>query len=115
RKGPFLMGTQTRNDQTGHAIDVMRKVLARFVSDGPTAKELSAAKKNLTGGFPLRIDSNRKIVQYLAMLGFYGLPLDYLDRFTDRIGAVTAGQIRSAFRRRVDPKRMVTVIVGGAG
>jgi zinc protease len=115
RKGPFLMGTQTRNDQTGHAVDVMRQVLTRFVGDGPTAKELSAAKKNLTGGFPLRIDSNSKIVQYIAMLGFYGLPLDYLDRFTDRIRAVTADQIRSAFRRRLDPKRMVTVIVGGAG
>jgi zinc protease len=76
--------------------------------------ELVAAKRNIIGGFPLRIDSNRKIVEYIAMIGFYGLPLDYLDRFNERVEAVTAEQIRDAFQRRVDPGRMVTVVVGGA-
>jgi zinc protease len=46
------------------------------------------------------------------MIGFYGLPLDYLDRFNDRISAVTAEGIRDAFQRRIDPARFATVIVG---
>ena len=79
---------------------------------GPTEKELTASKQNITGGFPLKIASNSKIVEYIAMLGFYDLPLDYLDTLVDKVNAVTREQIREAFQRRVHPDRMVTVVVG---
>ena len=69
-------------------------------------------KQNITGGFPLRIASNRNIVEYLAMIGFYGLPLDYLDRFVERVNSVTRAQIHDAFQRRLDLQRLVTVVVG---
>jgi zinc protease len=111
--GPFLMGLQTKNNQVEQAQKVMVDTLARFVAEGPTEAELTAAKKNLTGGFPLRIAENSDIVQYLAVIGFYGLPLDYLDRFTGRIEAITAEQIQDAFARRVHPGRLAIVIVGG--
>jgi len=90
-------------------------VLKEFVEKGPTPEELVAAKKNVTGGFPLRIDSNRKIAEYLTVIGFYNLPLTYIDDFIPRIEAVTAEQIRDAFRRRVHPEHMLTVVVGGGG
>ncbi len=112
RHGPYLMGLQTRNDQAEEALSVLQQTVARFVADGPTEEELRAAKANLVGGFPLRIDTNRKILGYLSMIGFYGLELDYLDRFTGRIEAVTLEQVRDAFQRRVQPQRMVTVVVG---
>jgi zinc protease len=48
------------------------------------------------------------------VIGFYRLPLDYLDTFPSRVEAVTAEQIRDAFRRRIDPERLVTVVVGAA-
>ncbi len=113
-RGPFILGLQTRNDQAGEALAVLRQVLDRFVAEGPTAEELEAAKRNITGSFPLRIDSNANILGYLAVIGFYGLPLDYLDTFNARVEAVTAEQIRDAFRRLVNPERLVTVTVGGA-
>jgi zinc protease len=113
KKGPFLLGLQTRNDQLDEALQVLRKTLQQFHDQGPTQAELEAAKKNITGGFALRIDSNSKIVQYLAVIGFYGLPLDYLETFNDKVMAVTREQIRDAFERRVHPDRMETVIVGG--
>ena len=46
------------------------------------------------------------------MIGFYDLPLDHLDKFVERINAVTVEQIRDAFQRRLDPQRFVTVVVG---
>jgi zinc protease len=113
--GPFLMGLQTRNDQADQAREVMIETLRRFVHEGPSEKELTAAKKNLTGGFPLRIASNSNIIGYLGVIGFYGLPLDYLDRFIERIEAVDAAQIRDAFARRVHPDRLAIVTVGGDG
>jgi zinc protease len=92
---------------------VARATLAEFVKHGPTAEELEDAKRNIVGGFPLRIDSNRKIHEYLALIGFYRLPLDYLEDFVRRVERVSAAEIRDAFRRHVDPARMVTVVVAG--
>lgn len=111
-RGPFLMGLQTKNEQAQKAREVLMETVRRFREDGPSAEELAAAIKNITGGFPLRIASNGKIVQYLAVIGFYGLPLDHLDTFSERVSAVTVEDIRDAFRRRVDPDRFATVIVG---
>jgi len=112
--GPFIVGLQTANHQRAEALAVTRRVLADFIRTGPTEAELAAARKNLAGGFPLRIDSNRKIAEYLTVIGFYRLPLNYLDDFIARVEAVTVEQVRDAFRRRVHPEHMVTVIVGGA-
>ncbi len=112
-RGPFVMGMQTQGSQAGEAIELLRDNLAAFVEDGPTAEEVEHAQKNITGGFPLRIDSNREIVQYLAMIGFYDLPLDYLDRFSGQVAAVDAADAREAFAGRIDPGRLVTVVVGG--
>ncbi len=112
--GPFTAGLQTRNDQAEEALEVLRLTLQDYIANGPTEKELTAAKKNISGGFALRVDSNSKIVENLAMIGFYDLPLDYLDTFISKVEAVDAEQVRDAFQRRLDPNHMATVIVGGS-
>ncbi len=113
--GPFVAGAQTRASGREEAVQVMRKTIAEFIAAGPTAAELTAAKKNISGGFPLRLDSNKKILDYLAMIAFYGLPLDYLDRFVEQVDAVTIEQIKDAFQRRLQPGRFVTVMAGPVG
>lgn len=111
--GPFGIGLQTQKAQTDQALALVRQVLARFVADGPTAAELKAAKDNLINGFPLRIDSNRKLLTNVANIGWYGLPLDYLDTWTAQIAKVSREQVRAAFQRHVRPDDLATVIVGG--
>ncbi|MCL5669118.1 MAG: insulinase family protein, partial [Gammaproteobacteria bacterium] len=111
--GPYTLGLQTRNDKAEEALQVLRDTLSTFVAKGPSGKELKAAKQNITGGFALRLDSNSKLLDYLALIGFYNLPLDYLDTYTKRVEQVTLAQIKDAFQRRIKPERMVTVIVGG--
>ncbi len=112
-KGPFVAGLQTRNDAAYQALAVLRDTIARFLAEGPTEKELEAAKKNITGGFVLRYDSNAKLAGYVAMIGFYGLPLDYLDRFPREVARVDRTAVVEAFRRHLDPGRFQTVLVGG--
>lgn len=110
--GAFQIGLQTRKDQADESLGLVRQTLRTFVDKGVTEKELRAAKQNIIGGFPLRIDSNRKIIDYLSVIGFYDLPLTYLDDFTARVGKVTTRQINDAFKRRIDPDSLATVIVG---
>ena len=111
-RGPFVIGLQTRKDQAGAALAVVRATLKDFLDQGPTAADLLRARQNLVGGFPLRIDSNRKILDYLAVIGFYHLPLSYLEDFVPSVEKVTLADIRAAFARRFDPARMVTVVIG---
>jgi zinc protease len=112
RAGPFVIGLQTKREQAGEALRVVNSTLREFVANGPTEDELVAAKRNIIGSFPLRIDSNRKIHEYLALIGFYRLPLSYLETFSANVERVTIAEIRAAFARHVDPDRMVTVVVG---
>ncbi|MDO8264708.1 MAG: pitrilysin family protein [Gallionella sp.] len=110
--GVFQIGLQTKKEQADEALQLVRKILADFISNGPNEKELLAAKQNIIGGFPLRIDGNRKILDYLSAIGFYDLPLTYLDDFTRKVEQVNVAQIRAAFARHIDPQAMATVIVG---
>lgn len=110
--GPFAISLQTRKDQAWEALDLAMATLERFVADGPTEAQLQAAKRYVIGGFALNIDSNADLVGYLAMVGFYQLPLDYLDRFPERIGEVKLSDVKDALRRRLTPSTMVTVVVG---
>ncbi len=109
--GPFQIGLQTKREQAQDALKVVDEVLTRFLAEGPTAQELAAAKKNLVDGQALRIDSNAKLLGYLSLIGFYGLPLDYLDQFPRKVAAVTRDAVKAAFQRHVKPENLITLIV----
>ncbi len=111
--GAYTVGLQTRPDQAAQAVQVAREVVRKFVAEGPTAAELKAAKDNLIGGFALRIDSNRKLLDNVANIAWNNLPLDYLDSWTQQVARVTVADIKAAFARKLQPERMVTVVVGG--
>jgi len=110
--GPFQIGLQTKAEQADQALKIVRETVDGFLKQGPTAAELKAAKDNLVGGFSLRIDSNKKLLENIAMIGFYGLPLDYLDTWTANVERVTAAQIREAFNRKLHTEQFSTIIVG---
>lgn len=112
KRGPFIMGMQTSNENSNEAMKVLKETLKTFIDKGPTEKELLHSKKNITGGFPLRIDSNSDISNYLAVIGFYNLPLSYLTDFNKKVEAVTLAQIKETVKRRIDTEKMLTVTVG---
>ena len=111
-KGPFTAGLQTKTDQADEAISVLLENIKNYIEQGPTEEELIAAKKNITGGYPLRIDSNSKILNYVVVIGYYKLPLDYLETFNNNVEAVTIESIKDAFKRRLSPDKLVLVKVG---
>jgi len=114
-EGLFQIGLQTRGDQAQAALAVVNDTLKTFLEHGPSEQELTEAKNNIVGGFPMRIDSNRKILEYLAMIGFYRLPLTYLEEFVPKVEQVSVAQVRAAFAKHLQADRLVTVVVGGGG
>ena len=112
KPGPFIANLQTRNDQTTQALQVMHDTLTDYINNGPTDAELQAAKKNIIGGFAMRFDTNKELANYVAMIGFYHLPLDYLDNFQQKIAQVTVASITRAFKQRVPVNQLQTITVG---
>ena len=110
--GPYVAGMQTQQSQADLAVDVMKKTISEFIEYGPTDEEMNAAKNNLINGFPLRIDSNRKILDNVASIAWNDLPLDTLDTWRAQLKAVTKEQVKAAFKAHLDMNRMVTVVVG---
>lgn len=113
-KGPFIIELQTRNSQANNAIQIVTKTIKEFVEIGPSDKELMAAKDNLTKGFILRLASNSAITSQLTNIGFYQLPLDYLDTYQRHINEVTNQQVKQVFKQVVRPDQLLTVTVGNA-
>ena len=110
--GAFTVGLETRPDQAQQALDLAHEVVTKFVADGPTEAELHAAKDFMVGGFALRIDSNRKLLDNVANIAWNHLPLNYLDTWTAEVEKLTTAEIRAAFQRKLQPQNMVTVMVG---
>ncbi len=112
--GAFTISLQTRADQADQALQLAREVLKTFVEQGPTEDELQAAKEHLTGSFPLMLDGNLKLLDNLSNIASYDLPLDYMDHWTADVQRLTVADIRAAFARKLQPERMVTVVLGAA-
>ncbi len=110
--GPFLISLQTRNQQAPFALKLTTKMLDDFVAKGPTNAELVAAKKSIIGSFPLRLSSNNTIANQVLKIGFYQLPLNYLDTYRDNVNAVSIPQIKNAFKKVIDTNKLVTIAVG---
>ena len=111
--GPFMIGLQTQNAKAPEALQVVESTLAKFLRDGPTDQELNAAKQNLVGGFALRLDTNRKLLDNLAQINYYDLPLDYLQRWTANVASVSKRDVQRAMNRVVKPQAISVVVVAG--
>lgn len=112
--GEFVIALSTRNEQADQALAVVQDTVRDFIAQGPSEAELTQAKQHIIGGFPLRLDSNLKLMGYVSMLGQYGLPDDWLNRYPERVAAVTLAQVRDAWKRRLSLPALNTVRVGPA-
>ncbi len=112
--GPFLINLQTRNDQADTALQVAQTTLRQFTADGPDSQTLEEARQNITGGFALDLAGNGKLANYLGLIAFYGLPLDYLQTFIGTMNGINLEQVKSAWQRHIRPDRQIVIIVGGS-
>ncbi len=110
--GPFEIVLQTRADQATDAEKVVRDVLTDMYTKGVSGQQLEAAKANLMGSFAQKMDSNRERVGLMSMVGYYGLPRDYLQVWTQKVESVKVADLKRVARRYLDPAGWNVVTVG---
>ena len=106
----MLGGTATRADRAGETVDLIEKEIHRFAENGPTAGELTEAKRYLNSAFVLNLDSSTKIAALLVQLELDGFGTDYFTRRTAMIEAVTLDDARRVAKRLLDKGLLVTVV-----
>jgi len=109
--GPFEIVMQTKNASVADAIARAREQVEGIRDQPVSDAELQEAKRYLTGSFPLRLDSNGKIADFIAQCWFYGLGLNYADVYIERVDAVTAADVQRVARDHLHPDRFIEVIV----
>ncbi|OQR34009.1 peptidase M16 [Pseudomonas sp. Bc-h] len=111
-QGPFMIGLQTRAELSENTLKLVTDITRDFLANGPTQKELDDAKRELAGSFPLSTASNSAIVGQLGAVGFYNLPLTYLEDFMTQSQSVTVEQIKAVMNKHLDADKLVIVTAG---
>ena len=110
--GLFEVGVQTKNRSANTVISEIVKQIEKISSVAVSDQELKDAQAYLTGSFPRRLDTNRKIADFLVAVEFYGLGLDYIEKYPQYIHAVTKEDVLGAAKKYLDAERYVLVVVG---
>ncbi|MBI4767706.1 MAG: insulinase family protein [Deltaproteobacteria bacterium] len=110
--GSFQIAVETKNQNSNQAISEILKELKKLIEKGVSPTELSEAKAYLTGSFPLRMDTNAKLVRLLSAIEIYGLGLDFPAKYKKLINEVTAEEILRVARTYLKPDHFLLVVVG---
>ncbi|MEA9977356.1 pitrilysin family protein [Pseudomonas sp. 10B1] len=111
-QGPFLIALQTRAELSENTLKLVQGIVRDFLATGPTQKELDDAKRELAGSFPLSTASNAEIVGQLGAIGFYDLPLTFLEDFMQKAQSTTVEQVKTAMNKHLSADKMVIVTAG---
>jgi zinc protease len=111
-RGSFELVMQTKNESAQDAIRVALDEIRRIRAEPVSVEDLSEAKDYLTGSFPLRFDTNRKVANFLVLAEFFGLGLDFRERYPDFIRGVTRDDVLRVARQYLNPEKLITVVVG---
>ena len=109
RAAVVLGGTATQADRTADALAVIEQEIKRMATDGPTADELAAAKSFLKGSYALNLDTSGKIAAQLTQIQIDNLGIDYMQRRSTLIDAVTIEDAKRVARRLYSGGLLVTV------
>jgi zinc protease len=108
----MAIGGSTKNATAGEFLQVIRDELKRFAEEGPTDEEIKDAKGYLIGSFALQMTSTGDIAEVLMAIREYDLGIDYINRRSAEIEAVTREDVMRAMKRLLTPDALRVVVVG---
>ncbi len=112
--GPFLVSTFTPAPHTAQVIREIQAVIQKVRDEGITARELEEAQSYYTGHFPLGLETPRALCRRVLTIDLYGLGLDYLKFYCEKIRKVTLPEAHQAAQKHLRPENLVTLVVGPA-
>lgn len=109
--GSFQIALQTKNVSARDAISIAREQMKRIQEEPLAEKEVEGARKYLIGSFPMRMDTQGKLVNFLLQVEYYGLGLDYPERYSQLIQGVSREDVLRVARKYLHPENCILVVV----
>ncbi len=109
--GFFYVKVQTKNDSASKVIEEILEAFKRIRAEAVSDQEIEDAKAYLTGSFPRRLDTNRKIADLLVAMEFYNLGLDYINKYPELIKSITKDDIIKVAKKYINLEDLVFVVV----
>ncbi len=109
RAAVVIGGTATRGDRTADALKVIESEIKRMAESGPTQAELDEAKAFIKGSYALSLDTSSKIAAQLTQIQIDDLGVDYIQRRSGIIDAVTIEDAKRVAKRLYGGGLLVTV------
>lgn len=109
--GSFQIVLQTKNESAREAISLALEQMRRMQKEPVDEQALETAKKYLIGSFPLRLVTQRALAAFFSQVQYYGLGLDYPERYPSLIRAVTRDDVLRAAKKRLRPEERVLTVV----
>jgi zinc protease len=110
--GTFRSTAEVRTPVTGDSIKEFFYELDRIRREPVSAKEIADAKSYLTGVFPIRLETQEGLTDQLVQIKMLNLPDDYLERYRDRLQAITVEDIQRVAQKYVKPDEAALIVVG---
>ena len=109
--GSFQIILQTKNASAREAISLALQQMELIKRETVSEKELEGAKKYLVGSFPMRFDTQAKLVSFLSQVEYYGLGGDYPNQYPSLINSVTKEEVLRVAKKYLHPENYILVIV----
>lgn len=109
--GLFEVGLQTKNESANTAIEEILKEIKKVRNFPVSDAELSGAKLFLTGSFPMRLETSQRIANFLVAVEYYGLGMDYIDKYPKYINSVTKDDVLRVAKKYLDSENFTLVVV----
>jgi len=110
--GPLLIRAGVNPANVDRALASIDEEIARMAADGPTDRELAESRQFLIGSLPRRLETNAGIANFLQMVEFFDLGMDYDLRVPDLLARVTRDDVQAAAQAVLDPSRAAVVVAG---
>jgi len=112
--GSFRAAAQTKNESAPQVLDLINEQMADLGKALPSDYELKARKSTLVGSYGRRLATTGGLADLLGNLALYGVPLDEITRYTEKVEAVTPAQVQAFAGRVLDPTKASVIIAGDA-
>jgi zinc protease len=110
--GDWQASAPVRTTVTGDAMERFVFEFKRINDEPVPASELDEARRSIIAGFALSLEQPAQLLSDGLTVQYYGLPMDYWDKYPDRVSEVDAAGVQAAAKRFVDLNHMQWVAVG---
>ena len=110
--GPLLIRAGVNPANVDRALASIDQEITRMAAEGPTDQEVAESRQYLIGSMPRRLETNAGIANFLQMVEFFKLGMDYDIRVPELLSRVTRDEVHAAARAVLDPSKAAVVVAG---